>query len=316
MMRAAVLMVGVFALALAACGQAEQAPAADAPVEATVSSGLNMDADTHARMGVRAAPLAASNAARQADGFARVMDVGPLAAIESEVSTAVAAASASNEEYRRLVTLAAQDQAASARSVEAARAQAAADAARAKLAGRRIGREWGPALESMSGGERSRLLTDIASGRAALLRVDAPGANYKVTGSSVKLDKDSPAIPMKIIGQAATADARLQTTGLLGIVRGDAAAPLTAGRLLQANLELGSMEAGLLIPDSALIRADGGIFVYVKTGVDTFERREVDKGRVAPGGWFVTEGLAAIEQVVIDGAASLLAAEAGPIEAE
>jgi hypothetical protein len=315
MMRAAMLLLTACALVVAGCGQPASELAAGPEAEA-VTDGAHMDTETQTRMSVRAAPLAASTAPQTAAGFARVLDAGPLAVIESEMSAAEAAASASQEEYRRLAALAAQDQAASARSVEAARAQAAVDTARAKLAGRRVGLEWGASLERMSDGERSRLLTDIAAGRAALLRIDAPSASARITKASVRLKKGGAPIAVAIIGQAAAADARLQTTGLLGLVRGDAAATLPTGRLLQADLELGAAETGFLIPASALIRADGAVLVYVKTGDDTFVRREVGAGRAVADGWFISEGFAASDQVVIDGAASLLAAEHGPIEAE
>lgn len=315
MKRASMLLLSACALAGAGCSQ----PAAERPVEAAAEAavdGLHMDVETQARMSVNAAPLAASAAPQTAAGFARVMDVGPLAAIESEMSAAEAAASASQEEYHRLAALAAQDQAASARSVEAARAQAATDAARAKLAGRRIGLEWGASLERMSQAERSRLLTDIAAGRAALLRIDTPSASTKIAKVSVRLEKDGAPIAVAILGQSAGADARLQTTGLLGLVRGDAVATLPTGRLLQAEVDLGAAETGFLIPASALIRADGAVLVYVRTGKDTFERRDVGAGRPVAKGWFISDGFAAGDQVVIDGAASLLAAERGPVEAE
>ena len=315
MKRASMLLLSACALVVAGCSQPAGELAADAAAE-PAADGVHMDAETQTRMSVRAEALAASTAPQTAEGFGRVVDVGPLAAIESEMSAAQAAAAASQEEYHRLAALASQDQAASARSVEAARAQAATDAARAKLAGRRIGLEWGASLEKMSEAERSRLLTDIAAGRAALLRIDAPSAGTKITKVSVRLEMDSAPIPVAIIGQAAAADARLQTTGLLGVVRGDAAATLPTGRLLQADLELGTAETGFFIPASALIRADGHVLVYVKTDRNIFERREVGTGRVTAGGWFISEGIAAGDQVVIDGAASLLAAEQGPVEAE
>jgi hypothetical protein len=312
------LHIALVALCLlaAGCGKKEEEPAAAEAAAEAPADGVKMDAETQAKMGVKVAAPVAAVAAQTLQGFARVMDVGPLAAIESEVSAAEAAAAASSEEHRRLAALAAQDQAASARSVEAAKAQAAADAARVSLATRRIGLEWGPALERMPDGERSRLLTDIAAGRAVLLRIDAPGATAKVTRASVRADRDAASIPVAIIGPAAAADARLQTAGLLGLVRGAAAQTLPTGRLMQADLELGATEEGFALPESALLRAEGSVFVYMKTGPDTFARREVADGRATANGWFVAEGFKPDEQVVVDGAASLLAAEQGPAEVD
>ena len=203
MKRAAMLLLSACALIVAGCSQPATEPTADAAAE-PAADGIHMDAETQARMSVRAETLATSTAPQTAEGFARVVDVGPLAAIESEMSAAQAAASASQEEYRRLAALAAQDQAASARSVEAARAQAAADAARAKLAARRIGLEWGASLEKMSQAERSRLLTDIAGGRTALLRIDAPSAGAKIKKASIRLEKGGAPIAVAIIGRVAT----------------------------------------------------------------------------------------------------------------
>jgi hypothetical protein len=316
MMRRTVLTLVLTVASLGGCGPKPEAPVAEVATETTAANGVHMDAETQAKMGVAVAPVAATSAPQTAEGFARVIDVGPLAAIESEVSAAEAAAASSQEEYRRLQTLAAQDQAASARSVEQARAQAAADAARAKLAARRIGLEWGASLERMSDGERSRLLTDIAAGHAALLRIDSPGVAAAVKRAIVRLEKGGDPIAVTIIGQAAAADARLQTTGLLGLVRGAAASTLPTGRLLQADLELGEAQPGLLLPASALLRTENSVWVYLKTGEDTFERRDVGAGRAVPDGWFIAEGVAAGDQVVTEGAASLLAAEQGPVEAE
>ncbi|MDP3739551.1 MAG: hypothetical protein Q8R02_19340 [Hyphomonadaceae bacterium] len=311
-----IVVLGICVLAATGCAKGGEAPVAEVAIEAGASEGVHMDSQTQARMGVHVASAAAASAHRTVKGFARVLDVGPLAAIESEVSAAEAAASASESEYRRLASLAAQDQAASARSVEAAQAQATADRARAKLAARRIGFEWGAGLERLSGAERSRLLTDIANGRAVLLRIDAPGANAAASRASVRPEENGPAIPVAILGAAAAADARLQTAGLLGLVRGDAAQTLPTGRLLQADLELGASETGFLLPASALIRTSNSVWVYLQTGADAFERRDVSAGRAVADGWFVGDGFKPDEQVVVEGATSLLAAENGPVEAE
>ena len=316
MRRRVIALLSACLLVAMGCGNRGEDPAEEEAPQEKAADGVRMDAETQAKMGVRTEPVAPVSAPRTVEGFARVMDVGPLAAIESEVSAAEAAASASDTEYRRLSALAAQDQAASARSVEAARAQAAADAARAKLAVRRIGLEWGAALEELSNAERSRLLTDIAAGRAALLRIDASGADPSISKARIRMEKSGPEIPTSILGPAAAADARLQTAGLLAVVRGDAATRLPIGRLLQAEMDLGAAEAGFLLPAAALVRTNNSVFVYVRTGADIFERRNVGAGRATVDGWFVTEGFAVGDEVVVAGAGSLLAVERGPAEAE
>lgn len=299
-------------LALVACGK----PSDPVAPEAAPASGVHMDAESQTRMGVRVAAIEAANAPRSTQGYARVMDVGPLAAIDAEVGAADAAAAASLEEYRRLSRLAAQDQAASRRAVEAARAQAAADSSRAMLASRRIGLEWGPGLERLGFAGRSRLLSEVAAGRAALLRIDAPDANAAVTRIAVYADENAPAIQVTLLGQAGPADARLQTAGVLGVVRGPQAHHLASGQLLRAVVELQSPESGFVIPGAALVRAGNSVWVYVKLAADRFEKRDVSAGRPLGDNWFVAGGFEGNEQIVVEGSASVLAAERGPVEAE
>ncbi len=315
MKREMIALAGLCLLAVTACSKPAEAPQAAAR-EVERQPGVRMDVQTQARMGVRVAPIASADAPQVAQGYARVMDVGPLAAIASEISAAQAAASASEGEYRRLSALAAQDQAASARAVDAARAQAAGDAARATLAVRRIGLEWGPGLERLSSSERARLLNGIAAGRTALLRIDAPDANGAISRVAVYPEEGAAAIPVSILGPAAATDPRLQTGGVLGIVHGASARALPAGRLLRAELELGAPQSGFLLPSSALIRAENSVWVYVKTGPDTFERRDVSSGRAVADGWYAAHGFSELDQVAVDGATSLLAAEHGPADGE
>jgi hypothetical protein len=311
-----IALLGLSLLAMEGCGKKAEPPAPEAEAQSKPHGAVIMDAATQARMGVKVAVVTSGSAPELLSGYARVVDVGPLAAIGSELSSALAAATSSQEEYRRLKGLASQDQAASARSVEVAKAQAASDAARAGLAAHRIGLEWGASIEKMSDGARSALVGDIAAGRAAMLRIDAPGNSERVSRATVKLGKDVPAIPVTIMGVAVAADSKLQTTGLLGLVRGAAARDLPTGRLLQAELEIGATVEGFRIPGSALVRADSSVWVYMRTGGTSFARRDVGAGRAMADGWFVTEGFRPDEQIVVEGAGSLLAAEHGPAEPE
>ncbi len=307
-------------LMLTACSPHADAPSASEAQAAAqpeaISTDVTMDAATQARMGVQVTAITTVRAASTVRGYARVMDVGPLAALNAEVTAARAMASTSQAEYRRLQALAAMDQAASARAVDMARAQAAADAARSGLASGRIGLEWGAGVGQLSEGERTKLLSDIATGRAALVRVDAPGVDGSVSRVTLHLDNDGSSIPTTRLGAAGAADARLQTAGVLVVVRGTAVKALPAGRLIQADLETGASRTGFLLPRSALLRSGGSVSVYVRTARDTFQPREVVGARSITQGWFVTEGFTSGEMIVSEGAASLLAADRGPVEAE
>jgi hypothetical protein len=66
---------------------------------------------------------------------------------------------------------------------------------------------------------------------------------------------------------------------------------------------------GVVAPRAALLRSAGKTWIYVRTGPDTFLRKEVEDARRDPAGLFAPAGLRAGEQVVTQGAAALFAAE-------
>lgn len=258
------------------------------------------------RIGLAVAPVIATTAPAITHGFARGLDGGALAAIDAEIVTARAAASASQAEAARLAQLFAQDQSASAKSVEAARSQAAADAARVGLAERRVGLEYGPGLARLGGGARHALIADIAAGRAALVRIDVPGASLDAQ-SRIRIDDGA----LAVLGPAAAADPRLQSAGVLAILRGPAAASATSGRILDVKVERGSAEPGAAVPRDAVLRWRGGLWVYRQDGPETFERVELVDARPIGGAWFVRSGLTAGNRVVTGGAETMLAVDRG-----
>lgn len=294
----AALLFGVHGLA----GRQAAEPAASAQAAAPVvkEDGITVTPELAARIGLRTATLVASSAAGEMHGLARGLDAGPLAAIESEIATARAAAAASSAQAVRLAGLEAADQSASRQAVEAARAQAAADAARLHLAEQRIALEFAPALATMGDGPRTALLAAITRGEAALVRVDLPGGN---AGSSVRLTEGG---TIRLIGPAAQADARLQSAGMIGIADGAAARLLNAGRARDVVAATGPSRQGAFVPGDAVVRWHGTQWVYRTAGV-RFARIELANAQPVPGGWLAFTGLGAGDQVVVRGAGALIA---------
>ena len=64
-----------------------------------------------------------------------------------------------------------------------------------------------------------------------------------------------------------------------------------------------------MLPRGALLRAEGTVFVYVRTAPTRFERRVVEGGTPDPAGLFVTSGFRPGEAVAVSGGAALLTAE-------
>ncbi len=284
---------------------------------------VRLPAVAHARAGLRIEKLVPVSAPRVVRGFARVLDAGTLATLDAELHAAEAAGIASGAELKRVLGLAAADQAASARMVDAARAQADADDARARLANRRVGLEWGAGLVRLAPAARAQLLRDLSIGKSALLRVDLLAAVGMAEFPPLRVYPDGAAGPVaaEVLGPAAGADPRLQTPGLLAVVHGDYAALLPAGRLVRAEADASVTETGTILPRGALIRSGGAVWAYVQTGPERFVRRDATGGRAVVAGWFVTSGFRAGDAVVAAGAGSLFAeeqsaadgaAEAGP----
>lgn len=262
-----------------------------------------------ARLGVKTAAVTAIVASQTADGFARGLDAAPLAAIAAEMDAARAAAGASRAEAARLEALYRQDVSASRRSVESARAQALADASRTRLAEQRIGLEFGSGLSRLGPAAVRQLVGEIANGRAALIRIDIPGAML-APGSVVEIGEPGSAMAVQVLGPAATADARLQSAGVLAIVRGPLARQAQAGRILPARAATGIASSGILLPRDAIVRFQGRMWVFRKNG-KAFERVALDDPQSSPQGWIVRGGLKAGEVIAVSGVTGLLAIDAG-----
>ena len=273
---------------------------------AATGEGLSIDADTQKRLGIKLVALTMATAPVVEQGYARALDVAALAAIDGDITIARAASAASDAELARLSALAAADQSASTRSVQVARAQAVTDRSRIGQAVQRVGLEFGPGLAALDDPARTRLVADVASGRAALLRIDFPGGPPP-TGALIQVGNGR----AKVLGAAAAADARLQVSGVLAVLRGPLVSEAGAGRLLPASRTTTTTEAGVIVPRSAVLRRHGRLWAYRLTSPGQFMRAEMTDARQTATGWFTAAGLAAGDQIAVAGAGALLAAESG-----
>ena len=304
-------LAGALAMYLLAPHAAEPAPgeehAAEAPEAA--DGAVHLEGEAAKKAGIRTVALAPATQQGGSSGYARALDLSPLAAIASDIISAEAAAQASTREQRRLERLAAADDSASRREVEAARAQAATDRAKLTLACQRVSLEFGAGLARLGCASMPGLVREAAAGRATLLRIDMP-ATPLLAGAAVEVGSGAGAARVTVLGPAAAGDAQLQTAGGLALLRGRAAAQAQVGRVLPARVGTGAIRAGVLVPREAIVRADGGLFVYRATGKDGFTRVPLEGGAATDGGWFVPAGaLKPGDRIVVSGAGTLLGIE-------
>lgn len=291
--------------------QKEAADEEARPAAAGPDAPIKLDKTAMDHAGIQLETLKPAVQAHVRTGFARALDLSGLAGINSDIVAARAALSASEAEARRQQALAAEDQSASLRAVEAARAQAAADRARLALANRRIGLEYGAGLAGRSGG-LDAFLSAAAAGEAALVRLDFQDGPVP-PGASVTISDGQRQFVVHPIGPAAAADPSLQSAGVLAIVRGPVARMVSVGRVMSASLPgAGTARAGVLVPREAIVRTDGALWVFRADAEGAFHRIALRNPVAQAEGWFVAEGLRPGDKVAVGGATVLLGIQSGP----
>jgi hypothetical protein len=291
------LPLAVLAAALAA------GPAAAGPT-------VTMDAATQRRVAVATAPLEPARRSASVRGFAKVLDPDPLENLDADIAQAAAAAAASGAELKRARILNRAEQTISDKALEAADAQARADAAKLALLRRRVGIEWGAGIAGLSDQKRSAMLALIAGGRAALVRIDTPSGRGQSSLRTADIDLgEFGRVRAQVLGPARTADTQLQSPGLIALASGPGAGSLSSGLVAPVDLAIGAAASGVILPRSALIRAEGQTWVYVRRSATSFERRAVVGAAPDAAGLFAAQGVAAGEQVVVSGASALYTAE-------
>jgi hypothetical protein len=291
----------------AAAPDDDDRPAKEAAEPAEADGALHVDA---AKTGLQLANLRGVTMSDAQQGYARAIDLAPLAAIGAEITSAQAALAASSAAAQRLGVLAAQDGNASRREAQAASAQAIADKARLTLACQRVGLEFGAGLARLGCGAIPGLAQAAAGGQRAVIRIDMP-SGPPPTGAMVMVGEGGKAMGLRVLGPAISGDAQLQTSGVLALADGPALREMSVGRVLPARLEMSrSGQAGVMVPRAALIRADGGLFVYRAKGKDGFERVALVGAVPGDAGWQVPVGLLhAGDRIVVEGAGTLLGLE-------
>ncbi len=259
-----------------------------------------------------------------------------LASIRADLTAAKASAVATGEEAKRLRLLNADNKNVSDKALQEAEANAAAAEARvrsAETSQQLITSSLQPhsslgavPLEISKGGqvlevaaqpdeavEAGQMLLRVSRFNRLLARlyvppgqeVDASVSRAIVTPTGFETN----GIPAERVALAGTLDPRFQGQTVLFRLL-PSRIPLRPGQAVSARLPApGSSEAGVLIPARAVIRFQGQTWVYLQDGPGVFVRRMIALDRPSSGGWMVTSGVKAGQQVVVSGAQILLSEE-------
>lgn len=268
---------------------------------------VTLDAKTQQLIGLQTAPLAAATQAPGIKAYGRVLDSAALVILQNEMVAARAALQASQREYERVKTLSAQDNA-SARLLDTAEAgmkhdQIALATAEAQLVaatGKTVADEPPDFFQALARQENILVRLDLPAG-------ETPAATP--TAAQLTLPGTEPPVTADFLCRAATTDPQVQGAGFLFLVTNIPAA-LTPGLAVTGILLLpGAPANGVVVPDAAVVRSDERAWVYTQTSETNFARREIILNQPVNDGWFVTNGVAAGEKVVVTGAQTLLSEE-------
>lgn len=105
-------------------------------------------------------------------------------------------------------------------------------------------------------------------------------------------------------------DPRIQGTSLLYLT--PAAPGLAPGVTLTAQLPVGPLLRGVVVPATAVVWLNGEAWVYVQTAADSFVRRPLVSDFSVNSGYFAPQGFARGEKIVVSGAQILLSVELSP----
>jgi len=302
-------LVIIFVAGLAGCSKPaagdKPADAAD-KADAQPRAGVTIDAQTQTRIGLKLESPVAAQWQPEVKGYGLVIDPATLATALVNLETVRSAAEVSGKELDRLKTLADN---VSARTLEAAKGEAQRDALALQSALAKFKQDWGLALAA--DGELAKIQTAVASGSAALVRIDLPaGVTLSAPPASARIialtDETKP-VTGEFAGATEGVNPQTQTRSYFFLVKGQA---LASGTAVTGYLRIsGEPVSGVLVPADAVLRHEGRGWAYLQSGTNQFVRVEIPLDRLTDAGWFVSENLSATNVIVTAGAQTVLSAE-------
>ncbi len=197
------------------------------------------------------------------------------------------------------------------RAVQTAEAAATRDRLAAENTRSRMILAWG--LPALSEKDWPTTIRSFSLLESSLVRVELPaGEDLNPAPGQARLipvsDESSSAVA-SLIGALPVSDPQTQGQAFMYLVK--PSSPVwRPGVAVTAYLKKSDTPlTGVIIPRSAILRADGKTWVYVQAGENDFVRREVSLIHPLANGWFATEGVKAKEMIVVTGAAQIRSEE-------
>lgn len=251
--------------------------------------------------------LKASDEAVKLEGIATVLNPDILLQLDADIRSATIAANFSRGQLERFKA----STMLSKQTLETAVRQAGIDASQLKLLSTRLRQSWGDQAPFLDVDARQKLMSEIARGSRAILRIDFPD-------SAIDRPRNIRVMPLRG-GQETTVDTfwpapsgNLAMPGIsyFGLI--DAGPGLRTGDRARVVADSAAKPNGVVIPSAALVVYSGKSWCYVETAPGKYERKVVSLDAPVDDGYLVKSGFVPGTRVVVRGASILLAREAMP----
>ena len=249
-------------------------------------------------------------------GFGVVLGHDAIAQTVADVATAQAGLRLSQAALARIARLDGTAGAQSAEAHESAARQAAVDAAALRLAESKLSAMFGQ-RPPWAGHDDSKLLAELAEGRAKLLRVTFPlGVVTGAAPSSLRTSR----LDAATVGERWTArpvwdapfDSGIPGRSFFAVLQHTDVGEGERVLIWAAGDNSEHAESGILVPPSAILVIDGKYWCFVEREPGVFSRAPIDISQPMADGYFVKDGIKPGDPIVTSAAGLLLARQTNP----
>jgi hypothetical protein len=249
----------------------------------------------------------------EVEAYGFILDPAPLSKLNSELLSARAALSAAEGQYRRTSRLYSEQKNASLRDLQTAQASYLTDKSQLEALEEQLRNDWGKAVAQMDPRNRSELVSALVDRREAMARVTAPIGNQlddaPRTAEILVLGHEAQPLKARAVYAAPAVVPTFQGQTFLVLIA-TADFPIRPGTAVSARIPTsGSLDRGVMVPRSAILRYAGNEWIYRELAGDRFVRLEIAPAEITDRGYFVTENLAPGTTIVVSGAQTLLSEE-------
>jgi len=284
---------------------------------------ITIDRATGARSGIAVAPLAPGVHREECGVYGRVLGPPPLILLRDRHASAGEQAKkarldldASCKVYQQTKKLRDERGHTGDRDLAAAEKRWRADEARARAIDERLNDVEREARAQLGDGlvswvcDNPRRLDRLIEGNDLLIQVAIPacGTPSPPQGPARIKTLNDTVISAELISPIPLINPAEGTTSYF-YVAPEGSTVASPGMMLPVRLPSGPEARGVIIPESAVVWYEGRAWVYVQKDSEHFSRREIRVETPVPGGWFVKDGFAPGEIVVVNGAQLLLSDE-------